>query len=273
MFCPVRPLSLCHVVTFTCPEEAATTVSVIEPSTGLSLASIVVDPIPVPVARPFDPAVLLIVATVEDEELHVTEVVRSWVLLSEYVPVALKCSITPFVIVGLAGVTLSEVRVDDTVSIVDPEIPFRAAWIVAFPGPTLVANPFRPTVLLIVATVEGEELHVTALVRSCVLLSVYVPVALNCSVAPCVIVGFAGVTLSEVRVDDTVSIVDPEIPFRAAWIVAFPGPTLVANPFRPTVLLIVATVEGEELHVTALVRSCVLLSEYVPVALNCWFEP
>lgn len=163
------------------------TVSVVELCTELSSASIVVEPLPTPVASPFDPSVLLIVATVEGEELHLTEVVKSRVLLSEYVPVALNCSVAPFVIVGFAGVTLSEVRVgdvDDTVSIVDPEIPFRAAWIVAFPGPTLVANPFRPAVLLIVATVEGEELHVTALVRSCVLLSEYVPVALNCWFEP-----------------------------------------------------------------------------------------
>jgi hypothetical protein len=143
---------------------------------------------------------LLIVATVEGEELHVTEVVKFWVLLSEYVPVAVNCSVAPWVIVGFTGVTLSDVRIGDTVSIVDPEIPFRLAWIVAFPGPTLVANPFEPPVLLIVATLEGEELHVTEVVKSWVLLSEYVPVALNCCVVLWLIVGPDGVTVIVERV-------------------------------------------------------------------------
>lgn len=142
------------------------TVSVVELCRELNLASIIVEPVPTAAASPLDPALLLIVATVEDEELHVTEVVKSWVLLSEYVPVALNCFVAPWVIVGFVGDTLSDVRIGDTVSIVDPEIPFNVAWIVVFPGPTLVDSPFDPAVLLTVATLEDEELHVTEVVKS-----------------------------------------------------------------------------------------------------------
>jgi len=58
------------------------------------------------------------------------------------------------------------------------------------PVPTPVAKP----VLVIVATVVVPEFHVTLAVRFCVLLSVYVPFAVNCSVNPFAIDGFAGVT-------------------------------------------------------------------------------
>jgi len=55
----------------------------------------------------------------------------------------------------------------------------------------------------------------------------------------------------------------------AASMVVEPEPTLVARPFEPVVLLIVATVVTDEVHVTEVVMFCVLLSEYVPVAVNC----
>ena len=44
----------------------------------------------------------------------------------------------------------------------------------------LDANPAVLNTLLIVATVVGFELHCTVLVKSCVLPSVKVPVAVNC---------------------------------------------------------------------------------------------
>ena len=56
------------------------------------------------------------------------------------------------------------------------------------------------TALLMIATVCNEELHVAVAVRSCVELSEYVPVALNCWLEPFAIVGFGGVTLIELRV-------------------------------------------------------------------------
>ena len=75
------------------------------------------------------------------------------------------------------------------------------------PLPTAVARP----VLLIVATVVEEELHVAVLVRFCVVLSVKVPVAVNCSVFPMVMEGFAGVTAMDASVAGvTVNVVLPE---------------------------------------------------------------
>src|SRR5260221_1313300 len=63
------------------------------------------------------------------------------------------------------------------------------AEIVEVPAPTAVAKP----VTLIVSTVPVPDAH-TALVSTCVELSLNVPLAANCCVAPLVIGGFAGVT-------------------------------------------------------------------------------
>ena len=49
-----------------------------------------------------------------------------------------------------------------------------------------------------------------------------------------------------------------------AVMVAVPGDTAVTIP-----ALTVATLAASEVHVTVLVRSAVVLSEYVPVATNC----
>ena len=86
--------------------------------------------------------------------------------------------------------------------------------------------------------------------------------AVNCSVAPRTIEGLAGVTAIEASAAGvTVSVVEPEIFPDVAVIVVVPTPTEVAFPFDPAVLLMVATDPAEELHVTDVVRFCVLLSE------------
>ena len=78
--------------------------------------------------------------------------------------------------------------------------------------------------------------------------------------------GFAGVTATDTSVAAvTVSVVLPEMEPEVARIVVEPVPTAVARP----AVLIVATVPAEELHVAVLVRSCVVPSLNVPVALNC----
>jgi len=59
----------------------------------------------------------------------------------------------------------------------------------------------------------------------------------------------------------TVSTVDPETLPNAAMIVVEPAASEVATPLEPAVLLIVAMLVEDELHVTAFVKSCVLLSE------------
>ena len=51
------------------------------------------------------------VATVVVAEAQVTWLVMFWVLLSEYVPVAVNCCVPPAWIVGFAGVTAIEFSV------------------------------------------------------------------------------------------------------------------------------------------------------------------
>ena len=78
---------------------------------------------------------------------------------------------------GLAGVTAIDCSAAAvTVNTVEPVIPLSVALIVEVPAPTAVASP----VLEIVATEVVAEAQVTWLVRFCVELSVYVPVAVNC---------------------------------------------------------------------------------------------
>src|SRR5437667_1903800 len=102
---------------------------------------------------------------------------------------------------GFVGVTAIEVRVAAvTVSVVLPETPPKVAVIVVVPAATDVARPCDPPALLIVATAVLDELQVTWVVRSCVVLSLKVPVAVNCWVVPIGIPGVVGVTVIEARV-------------------------------------------------------------------------
>ena len=73
---------------------------------------------PTAVARP----VVLIVATVEEEEFHVAVLVRFCVVPSLKVPVAVNCWVFPIAIEGFAGVTARDASVAGaTVSVVLPE--------------------------------------------------------------------------------------------------------------------------------------------------------
>jgi hypothetical protein len=162
----------------------------------------------------------------------------------------------------LAGVTVIETRVTAfTVSVVFPETLPSVAVIMVVPAATDVARPFDPLALLIVATPALDELQVTWVVRSCFVLSLKVPVAVNCWVSPSGRLGLAGVTAIVDRVAAvTVSVVLPETPPKVAVIVVVPAATDVAKPCEPPALLIVATPAAEELQATWVVRSCVVKS-------------
>ena len=67
-----------------------------------------------------------------------------------------------------------------TVSEVEPEMLSEVAVIVVDPAAIPVANPLEPAVSLIVAMEVSDELHTTEAVMSCVVLSVKVPIAVNC---------------------------------------------------------------------------------------------
>src|SRR5581483_623071 len=148
-----------------------------------------------------------------------------------------------------------------TVSTVEPLTDPKVALIVLVPAATPVASP----AVVIVATEVVPDAHVTWLVTFCVLLSVYVPVAVNCCVVPLAIDGFAGVTAIDCNAAGvTVSTVEPFTAPKVALIVLVPVATAVASP----AVVIVATEVVPDAHVTWLVTFCVLLSVYVPVAVN-----
>src|SRR6185369_11757426 len=158
-----------------------------------------------------------------------------------------------------------------TVRTVEPEMAPDVAMMVVVPAARAVALPFVPAALLMVALVASEELQVTAVVRSCVLLSEKVPVAVNCWDVALAMTGFVGVTAMDFRVAGvTVRTVEPEMSPDVALMVVVPAARAAALPIVPAALLMVALVASEELQVTVVVRSCVLLSEKVPVAANCW---
>jgi hypothetical protein len=105
------------------------------------------------------------------------------------------------------------------------------------------------------ATVPADELQVTLEVRSCVVLSLKWPVAVNCLVALWVIVGFPGVTEIVCKTGGfTVSRVEPLTPFKVAVIVVWPALWVVARPEA----LMVATAVFDDAHVTREVRLLVL---------------
>ena len=82
------------------------------------------------------------VAVPVNEDDHVTESVRFWVLRLVYVPVAVNCCVWPWAIEAVAGVTemLTSVAVV-TVNTAVPRIRPEVAVIVEAPVPTPVARP------------------------------------------------------------------------------------------------------------------------------------
>ncbi len=162
-----------------------------------------------------------------------------------------------------------------TVRVVAPDMPPAAADIVVDPAATEVANP----AVLMVATPVLDELQVTVAVRSCVVLSENVPVAVNCPVEPSAMLGLVGVSVMDTRVAGvTVIVVDPEVSPEEAVIFALPTalpvtcPALLAVcwPVRsevtspvalPVELSTAAMVASDEVQVTDPVTSLVVLSE------------
>ena len=181
----------------------AVTVRVVVPLRAPEAALIVLVPAATPVANP--PA--LTVATLVVCEVQVTVLVKFCVELSENVPVAVNCLVALFAIEGFAGVTAIDTSAGAvTVSSVVPSTAPDAASILLDPVATPVANPRA----VIVTTPVDCELQVTELVKFCVELSENVPVAVNCSVLPFAIEGFAGVTATDTNVAAvTVSVVEP----------------------------------------------------------------
>ena len=101
---------------------------------------------------------------------------------------------------GSAGVTTMDTSVAaDTLSVVVPDrlVARSVAVIVVRPGATDVARPLEPVALLMTAMDVTDELHITAVVRSFVVLSGYVPVAIYDCVMPVTMLGLSGVTVMD----------------------------------------------------------------------------
>jgi hypothetical protein len=106
-------------------------------------------------------------------------------------------------------------------------------------------------------------------VMSWMVLSLKVPVAVNCLVVPTAMLEPAGVTAIETRVAPvTVRVAVPVTEPDFALMVEEPTPTPLARPAE----LMVAMAGADEVHVTE-VRTCVLPSSKLPIAVNCWVVP
>ncbi len=171
---------------------------------------------------------------------------------------------------GSIGVTVIEVSTADvTFTCEVPVTPSRAALMVALPAECPVICP-RWLGALLTVTDAGLLLdHVAELVRSSVLPSEKVPMALNCDFSPLAMINDEGRICNDVSVAVvTVTGVDPEMPLKVALIVAVPGAIAVTSPCDPLVLLTVAIDVALDAHVAVVVRSSVDPSENWPVAVS-----
>lgn len=109
--CLLVPTMLVEFAGVTEMDATAAEVSVVEPEMLPEVAVMVVEPKATAVASPLVPWVSPMVATAVSDDFQVTEAVRSWAVLSEYIPNAENCAVVPGVIVPLAGVTVIETRV------------------------------------------------------------------------------------------------------------------------------------------------------------------
>jgi hypothetical protein len=238
-----------------------------------SLAVMMVVPSATDVASPFVPDVLLMVAIPVSEEFQVTDDVRSCVVLSEKVPMAMNCLICPRAMLGFDGVTEIDSNTGAvTVSVAEPDMLENVAVMSVDPSATAVAKPFELDVLLIVATPGFDEVQVAHVTKSCLVLSANVPVAANCSVVPLAMLAVGGVNAIDVSAEE-VSVAEPVIPPYFAVIEADPGALASARPFEPAISLTVATPIFKESQVAHVVKFCTVKSASVPVAANCWVVP
>lgn len=262
---PVAPLLLLGWIAID-TKFAELTVSVVFPLTDSNDAEMVVVPTFLPVASPLT----VIEATEFADEDQETTSLTFWLLPSENVAVAVNCSARPRGKLGFAGLTLSEVAAAlVTVSDAVPEIAPEVAVIVVLPPATPCAKPWVGDELPMVAAAVFEDVQVTLPVMFCVLLSLKVPVAMNCWLVCGAIVVVAGVTAIETNAGVTVKENVPVTPLDVAVMEHLPAAFAVTIPELETV----ATELSDEFHCAVLVRSCELLSLNVPVAVICCAWP
>ena len=253
---PAVTVTLAGVIASDCSVPVPT-VRVVVPFTPKAEAVIVTDPPFLPNAMPLERRE----ATLGLEDFQETPARFVATLPSLKVPVAVNLSKVWAAILGLAGLIAIDTKCAvDTVSVVEPLTLPNVALMLVLPLAKLVTSP----VLLMVAAAGLEEVQRTDFERSCVLLSLKVPVAVNCRVVPTAVVELAGVTAIEtklalVTVSDAEPLMEPDV----AVMVVVPVPTPVAKPELSTVATDVAGAD----QVTD-VKSCVLPSSKLPTALN-----
>jgi hypothetical protein len=146
----------------------------------------------------------------------------------------------------VAAVTAS---VTEVVIIVDDSV----ADTVVVPCCVAVATPCDPAAFDTSAIDATVEPHVTIVVRSRVVESLYVPVATSWRLVPLGSEGAAGEIARDTSTAGvTVSVVVPErlVAGSVAVIVVDPGATPEATPLEPALLEMVATVTAEDAQVT-----------------------
>ena len=149
-----------------------------------------------------------------------------------------------------------------TVTVVVPATPPTCATSSAMPGETPVASPLALPVFETVAMPGLLVDHVARSVKSSVVPSEKVAVAVSCTSNPAGTVGFTGVTPIDTRVaSDTVTEVDPSTPSRLAVMVEDPGATPVSCPRLPAALDTVAIPGLLVVHVACSVTSRLVPSE------------
>lgn len=170
-------------------------------------------------------------------------------------------------VVGLIEMAVSVADVTDSVAaaLLSAAVISMTVW----PAPTILARPAVCGESLIVAMLASLELQCPVPVMSLTVPSVYVPVAVNCCVNPSGTDASGGAIVMETSAAAfIVSEVDPLTPALVAVMFADPLPDVIANP-----VLLIFTRSESEVHEALEVKSWVVPSLNVPMAVNCWLAP
>ncbi len=268
VYCWVWPLGRFSAAGVTAIETrtAALALSIVDPVTPETVALIMLLPgNPVTVANP--PGEVM-VATPGVPESQLATLVRSCVVLSVKVPVAVNWTVSPFGTLGVGGVTLIELKVADDTAILNAGLVIEPKAAVMPVVPELATAVTSPPAT--VAIVLSPVFQVAVEDRSLVWPSVNRPVAVSCSLLPLASVADGPFTVREVSTAAvTVKFVEEATEPWVAMTMTVPVLKLLICPWLPEALLTLAMVLSDEDQVTELVRSCVPLSLNVPVAFSC----
>ena len=133
---------------------AEVTVTVVDPDTPATIATMVAVPAPLPATRPLIPPVLPTAAICGAEETHCTVAVRSWIVLSTKTPVAVSCRLVLLAMVGFTGVTVSDFTIGSGKPPWPPPPPHPARFKTSTLSPA--SSMITPRVSRFVGTISSE---------------------------------------------------------------------------------------------------------------------